>query len=114
MVYKEIVLEKLKELSDIEIQRRLWCAISGEVSSFTECVSQLFDDSGLSSAFEKHQPVFGPIADETLRQLDRAISRIDQSLPPADLLERPQMRVIRGIASKALRLLGENGNTTRR
>lgn len=99
----------LKELSDYEFQKRTWLATSGpEVSSFSELISQLFDDSGLSDALGNASgEIFNTQTDKMLRALDEAISRINQRLPPAILLEDKKMQLVRKLAADALDSLEE-------
>ena len=79
MISREAVLESLKELADINTQRRLWLAERGEVSSYEEAVSQLFNDTGLGHALENGLTVFSPQADALLTELRAAISSVDIS-----------------------------------
>jgi hypothetical protein len=45
--------QALEELSEIEIQKRIWLGDSNdEQSSFEEAVCRLFDDAGLGKALE--------------------------------------------------------------
>ena len=58
---KPLVISCLQELADYDFQRRVWLASTGPaVSSFTEAVSGLFDDSGVGDALEKYSSVFSP------------------------------------------------------
>jgi len=49
---------------------------SREVSSFTEAVCRLFDDSGLARALERNEVVCGVRVDAVLRRLGKAIQVI--------------------------------------
>lgn len=95
----------LRELADINFQRRAWFAGDGtEISSFDELISQLFDDTGLSDVIDDPslQEIVGRAAADRLRDLDRAISEIDSDLPPAELILLPEMARIRELAQQAL------------
>lgn len=73
-IYLEIIKGALKELSDIEYQRRLW--IKGndtEMSSLDEAAAALFDDSCLDIAFEKDVIVFSPEIDGQLKELRKLL-----------------------------------------
>lgn len=76
----------LEELASKEFQERAWLS-SGppEVSSFSELVSQTFDDTGISDASSagKVQDEIGKEAAEMLNELDALIGEVDQSLPLA-------------------------------
>jgi len=112
---KDKVVECLKELADEHYQRRVWLATSGsEVSSFEEAVCGLFNDTGLAVDLENARPsvVFSLEIDESLRQLRQVITRADRSfhaMPPAAVLERPEMREIRYIAAKILAKMDQEG-----
>jgi hypothetical protein len=101
----------LTELSDIDFQRRAWLAASGpEVSSFSELVSQLFDDTGLTDALEdaRIEEAVGLEAAAKLRALDNAVAKIDQSLPPGALINLPAMVQIRELARQALEAIQQH------
>ena len=85
-VVDELVENALRELADEQQQRRLWTATEGpEVSSFDECLSRLWDDSGLGVALEKAGKVFDDEIDDHLRRLDCTLRGVD-SMRPVDLL----------------------------
>ena len=98
----------LRELADLEFQRRAWLAAEGPiVSSFSEMVSQVFDDSGLSDSIDADRcpPELEDEAFRALKNLDRAVSVVDQSLGPEAQLEAPRMEEVRRLARAALDLL---------
>ena len=99
------VEDALQELAELEVQRRLWLASSGEASSFTEAVCLLFDDSGLARALERNEVVYGVRVDAVLRRLGKAVQAIDESQDPVDLLADPMMETVRELAAQALLLL---------
>jgi hypothetical protein len=75
--WQTMVLETLRELSDASLQERVWLrGEGGEVSSPTEVVNQLFDDSGLSDLLEGDL-VFSEEADFALRQLSEHVDTIN-------------------------------------
>ena len=97
------VTDCLRELADADFQKRVWLASSGsEVSSFTEAICGLFDDSGLDVAFDKGHTVFTREIDALLRELGNAVRAVDEFRPPAELIADPQMDRVRGLAAKAL------------
>jgi hypothetical protein len=98
----------LRELADLEFQRCTWLAVEGPaVSSFSEMVSQTFDDSGLTDSIDAdHCP--RELDDEAflaLKILDGGVSKIDQALRPEAQLEDPRMEEVRRLARAALDLL---------
>jgi hypothetical protein len=103
-VDKAKVWSSLRELSDVDYQRRVWILAAGpEMSSFSEAVCELFDDSGLGRALEGQSLVFGAEADHTLRTLDKAIAGMPASdLSAPSMIDHPQMVRIRELAKRAL------------
>jgi hypothetical protein len=102
VIYRDKILDHLRELAQVEDQRRLWLASSGEISSFTEAMCGLFDDTGLGDALQKGDAVFNAGADRTLRELSAAVSTVDGQLPPGALIDHPLMGRGRALASKAV------------
>jgi hypothetical protein len=110
MVNVKQLIVALQGLSDPEYQRRAWLASKGPVvSSFDEQVCQTFDDTGLSDALdaEKCPPELDEQAFSTLKELDSAVSRVDQSASPERLLKDPRVKEVREIAARALALVAE-------
>jgi hypothetical protein len=108
MTNKDMVIDALRELADEAYQQRVWCGDGGqEMSSFVEAICGLFDDSGLSDALENsvREPVFSFLIDENLKKLRIAISTIEQSAAPADLIRDPKMQRVRGLAKSILQAL---------
>lgn len=104
-VYKQEAVEALQELADESLQRRRWLADSvPEISSFTEAVCQLFDDTGLGEALEKPtgSPVFSLAIDDRLRELDKMAAQFDHFMDPEKQVEHPQLRRIRDLAAAIL------------
>jgi hypothetical protein len=107
-----IDIEKLKnclsQLADLEYQRAAWLSAEGPVvSSFSELVSQAFDDTGLSKEINQDEAP-GELNRETfaaLKRLDRAVSQVDQSQSPEALLEDPCVENVRKLARRALDLM---------
>jgi hypothetical protein len=102
-VVHELVEDALRELADGPYQRRLWLASGGEeVSSFTECVCRLWDDSGLVLALERAHAVYTPEIDNHLRELGVVLRGIDDSRPPKAILKDPQLHRARVLAQSLL------------
>lgn len=100
-VLHDRVVEELDELGDEEVQRRLWwSAGDGDalVSSFTECVCGLFDDSGLGVALDHGASVFGAEIDEHLRDLRRRLRSIDDRRSPGEITDDERLEPLRPIA----------------
>lgn len=108
MIAVDRLIAALRELSDEIFQRKAWSASSGSVvSSFAEQVSQTFDDTGLSDALDsgRRPAELTEEAYSALKDLDRAVKQIDQSMPPQNLLRDPRMKEIRLRARRALELI---------
>jgi hypothetical protein len=103
-VYHDHIRDALRDLSSLEMQRRLWFSTGeSEWSSLEEATCRLFDDSGLSVAFEKGETVFSPGADTQLRRLGARIRPIDMMRSPSDIIEDPAMEQVRATARQLLR-----------
>jgi hypothetical protein len=101
-----LIIECLRELSDRAAQRRLWLSTGqGDVSSFTEAIEQLFTDSGLEGALQKHGTGLGGPAEDALSRLESALARVDRKMAPDRLIDSPQMDAVRQLASTALALI---------
>jgi hypothetical protein len=107
---RELVADALRELSSRELQERLWKSSGNdEVSSFTEAVEMLFDDSGLGEQLDSHTTGWGAEIESALASLDRSLRRVDARRPPQELIDDPAMEEVRDGAAKALRLLTQSG-----
>ena len=103
---KPLIISSLQELADYNFQRRVWLATAGpEISSFTEAVSGLFDDSGVGNALEQHSLVFSTGIDSLFRNLRKELQQIDHTRPPAAIISDPCMDRVRTIAADLLSLL---------
>ena len=108
-VYDNIVEEALRELADEAEQRRLWLSSGGEVGSFEECYSHLYDDSGLGDALESDEIVYTPGIDARFRELDRVLARVDQRRTPQEVIADPVLAQARMLARELLEKLGTLG-----
>lgn len=110
MVNLKQLIEALQALSDPEFQRRAWLASEGRVvSSFSEDVSQAFDDTGLTLALDadKCPDCLDEQVFSILRELSTVVKLVDQSEPPERLLKDPQLKKVRELSARALTLLRE-------
>jgi hypothetical protein len=109
LVLMEAVTAGLRELSDVAYQRRVWAGrgSAGEMSSFEEAVSTLFDDSGLEAELERGRPVFGPDVDAQLRSLRSLLQRIDPYRDPDLIIDDPLMGQARQRAASILEVISE-------
>jgi hypothetical protein len=74
----ETVCAGLRELADIDFQRRVWTGqgLPHEMSSLAEAVETLFDDSGLEPDLGFGRLAFGDEIDSQLRELGVLLGRI--------------------------------------
>jgi hypothetical protein len=94
-------------LADYDYQKRVWLCGSGpEMSSLTEAVCGLFDDSGLGDALDKGQSVYSVEVDTLLRRILNMTSALDPDQRVA--VFSPKMDIMRNLAASALKLLQED------
>lgn len=97
-VSKELVLQSLDELSDVELQRDLWLSdgSSGRVSSFIEAFESLFTDSNLATAIDTKYPVYPKAVMRELAELRRQILELHHAVSDeALIIDSPLMVTIR-------------------
>jgi hypothetical protein len=105
-VYAHMILSSLDELGGIEHQRRVWIANgSSEMSSFIECFSILFDDSGLGDALDEGKVVFGEAIDSQLRELDTILSGVDTHRRASEIIDDPGFEDIRIFARRTAQMI---------
>ena len=105
----EHIREALQELADEELQRRRWTASEGEVSSFTDAVEQLYDDSALILELRAGRVVYSPQIDDMLRELNMLLKKVDDMRPIEDVLQDPRMATVRRQAGVILREIDAMG-----
>jgi hypothetical protein len=104
----DLISDAVKELSDISSQKRMWVVQTGdEVSSFSECVSALYDDTGLLTELQEKRLVFNTEIDEALRRLKDTLDRVDQTLRPAELVASVEMERVRSEALTIKKMLDQ-------
>ena len=105
-----MVVECLRDLSDLNLQRRAWLAGDDRtLPSPTELICQLFDDTGLDEELEAGQ-VFSPKCDAFLRNLSRKCWDIDVDRSPRLLLEDSNWHDVANTASVALLEIEKNAD----
>ncbi len=106
-VQVDTVRAGLRELADVEFQRRVWTGrgLPHEMSSFVEAVETLFDDSGLEPDLGLGRPVFGSHADTKLLALGVLLQRIAANRAPEEIIDDPLMADARRLAAAILELL---------
>jgi len=105
----ELLLENLRELSDRNLQLRLWVhGDEDEMSSFSEAACGAFDDAGLTWALDSpdRQGQFSGNFWRVARSLDKAIGLVPHDESPEVILAHPAMVKVRSLSSQ-LQLLIE-------
>lgn len=113
IVYRDILESALEELSDIRYQRRIWLrGDANEVSTMSEAVAALFNDSGLDTALAANGPVFTAEVDAMLRDLRlrlRASLERERVLGTSVVIESSAWCSVMDQAAEVLRALKEGG-----
>jgi hypothetical protein len=123
-VSKKALIEALEDLSSYDFQKVTWFKKDEDlkpyeiISSYTDDIIAVFDDSGLGDALNTGEVVFGLSADNALRDLDEATNAIDGfHLSEEEILDSPEMAIVREKAAIALQLvkasMSEGGGTIR-
>jgi hypothetical protein len=109
MIEHTSLLDGLRELASLDLQIRLW--LDGEddqMSSFTEAICKVFDDSGLTRIVEANElkKYFPDEICSRINNLDRLINCVPEFAEPHEIVEHPEMNQIRLVAAELLKLLG--------
>ncbi len=105
-VYKTVVIESLEDLSNRAFQEVAWFENNqGLSSSFGDDVSAVFEDSALEHALNAGDIVFGEAADTALRELNEIVEAIGYDRDDAELIDAPEMDIVRQKAALALELV---------
>ncbi len=100
----------LKELSDINFQKRVWVKGEGpEMSSYTEVVCQLFDDTGIGDKLNEKQDeiVLSEELDAILRELSSILDSIDYRMVASDILNHPDWPKVVRLSSRAVEMMNK-------
>lgn len=108
-INRDLIVECLRELSDLKLQRELWLSSGGDrVSSFVEAVEQLFTDSGLGDELESSATGLGSEAERALALLEKQLAKVNRRQSVLDMLNDPAMQCVRELAYEILKLLKED------
>lgn len=103
-VYWNLVRDALTELASREMQEMLWSGRDdAAMSSFTECIEMLFDDSLLGDALDAGE-VASSSVDDIYRALRHAVDVVDGNLPFERLIVDPRLERCRQLSSEVLSL----------
>ncbi len=106
--YKKILVQALKELADIDYQKRIWLNIDNPnklIASFVEAANNVFDDALITDILENNQIVFDKKVTQALRELDQAVDAVDEYRPEEAIINDPLMQIVREKAAKVLALI---------
>ena len=107
------LIDGLKYLSNMDLQKRS-CLYHEDVfvSSFSELICQIFDDTGLQDLIDEKslQAHFSNDVCDEIYLLDEALSRVNKSLSSEELIESAEMDGLRSAAKKLFTHLAELTN----
>ena len=107
-IYKNILIDGLKELSDIYYQKRIWLNLDNPdnlVTSFVEAANNVFDDALISYALSSKQIIFDRKVTRALQDLDEAVDAVNEFRSTEEIINDPLMQVVREKAAIALELI---------
>ena len=107
-VYKDNIVGILKELADKEYQAQVWLNLGRKpvmTISFIEAACMLFDDSAVGDYLKEGEILFDEKTTLALRELDEAVSAIDDNRRQDEVIDDPLMQVVREKAARALYLI---------
>ena len=106
LVYKSNLVRDLFVLSDYTSQKDAWFENNkGLYSTYAEDVEAIFFDMGLENALYDGNIVFDRITDDALRDLYQEVERVGYDRSEEELIDSPEMDIIRAKAAKALALV---------
>lgn len=107
-IYKNILIQALKELADRNYQERIWLNTGDKPTmtlSFVEAVNNIFDDALITDALQNNQIVFDKKVTQALQELDEAVDEVDEYQPEKDIIADPLMEIVRQKAANILALI---------
>lgn len=102
---RELVIDALTELADVNTQRDFWINGRGGQSALAEAVETLFTDSGLSELLEDGVIAFSPIIDQKLKLLDVLVAEVPGTHSPSEVVNDERMLPIRELSRELLNLI---------
>ncbi|MCL1918710.1 MAG: hypothetical protein FWG14_10405 [Peptococcaceae bacterium] len=97
--------DALRWLSDANTQEKSWILHEGQyIPVFSELICQLFDDTGLQDIIDENilENFFPEDVCAYIYSLNKAVSQVNQSLPLNEMLNSPEMLVLRYEANRLL------------
>lgn len=109
-INNEMIVEGLRELSNKDLQKKLWLSNgSADVSSFVEVVEHLFTDSGLSDALNEEDTGLPREIEKDIKELAKSLDSIDGNRQPIEIIEDTKMSDIRRRVARLLEKLNAYG-----
>lgn len=111
IIYKDNVIEALEWLSDYDFQKIAWFDNDqGICMPYNETAWAIFDWSCLHNTIEEGETVFGKEADKALMELEVACDALGYNWAGKEkiLLESDEMKIIREMAKRCLKLIDES------
>lgn len=96
-------LEGLTELSDSNIKKELWIDEIGGMSSFTEAICNVFDDSGLAVLINEdglEEPYLSKF-----NELGSLLRQIPEHDAPEDIINHPNMKEVQKVSNELIKLI---------
>lgn len=106
----EQILERLATLSDLDYHVRAWIdGVENDVTSPTEILCQLFDDTSLGDLLEKHQPVFSEDIDKILLKIENYTYKLQDRMDDRTLIYSSAWKELSAAAGEAATLIRSSG-----
>jgi hypothetical protein len=107
-VYKDNIIDVLKELSDKNYQNDVWLNRNNPnqwVGSFSEAACVLFDDCVVGDYLKEGEILFDEKVTQALHELDVAVTAVNEYRPEEEIINDPLMDIVREKAARALFLI---------
>ncbi|TAE34227.1 MAG: hypothetical protein EAY65_03020 [Alphaproteobacteria bacterium] len=107
-IFKSTIMNLLHNLASLEYQQDVWLNQNNPenlIGSFVETVNMLFDDSIISYLLENNEVIISHEITQTLRDLDRLLDLVNEFRPEIEIINDPQMILVRQKAAEALALV---------
>jgi len=107
-IYKRNIVKVLQELADKDYQKNIWLNTNNPhnlVGSFVEAANVLFDDCVIKDYLDEGQIIISKAVTHALRELDIAVTAVDEFRPEEAINNDPLMQVVREKAARCLALI---------
>lgn len=107
-IYKRILIDGLKELSDKDYQKRIWLNTGdkpGMTLSFIEAANNVFDDACVIDSLREGKIIFDKKVTKALWDLHDATDAVNEFRSQEEIINDPLMEIVREKAAQALVLI---------